>query len=185
MIRKLFALIMFLISAAAIVMVLFGVVAVWDNETISTISSTLGGDSIKEEFSGLEYFLGKTNKDNLLNFKMSTVGMALLACLALTAILALVRVISPGSGGDILAGLLVLAALAAGIMLLVCTQEFAIEFDTENSVTINSYATLTGKSIYEVVSKGLSIGSASIIAALCCLANVVLGVLDTIFNRKK
>ncbi len=185
MIRKLFALIMFLISAAAIVMTLFGVVAVWDNEAMSTISSTFGGDSVKEEFTGLQYFLGKTDKDNILNFKISTVGMVLMACLSLMAILALVRVILPGSGGDILAGLLVLASLAAGILLVACTQKFAIEFDAENSAAINSYAKLTGKSIYDVVSNDLKIGSASIIAALCCLVNVVLGVLDTIFNRKK
>ena len=75
MIRKLFALIMFLLSLGAIVMALFGVVVIWKNDTLDSIAS-LGSTSAKEEYTGLMLFFGKTDKDHLLNFAQNWLGYA-------------------------------------------------------------------------------------------------------------
>jgi hypothetical protein len=185
MIRKLFALIMFLLSLGAIVMALFGVVVIWKNDTLDSIAS-LGSASAKEEYTGLMLFFGKTNKDHLLNFAQNWLGYAVIGCLLASAVCALLRVIMPGTGGDILDGILILASLGAGILLLLVTQKFAIKFDLDNcNALIRVFNGNTQEGMYKFVSGDLAIGAGAILGALCCLANVVLGVLDTMVNRRK
>lgn len=185
MIRKLFALIMFLLSLGGIIMALFGVVLIWQNDTLDTIAS-LGSSTAREEYTGIMLFFGKTDSDHMINFAQSWVGYAVVGCLLASAICAVLRVIMPGSGGDILDGILILASLAAGILLLLLTAKFSLNFDLENcNALIRIYVGNTQEGMYDFVSGDLAVGAGSIMAALCCLANVVLGVIDTMLNRKK
>lgn len=182
MIRKLFALIQFLIALASIIFLVFGVAAVW--ETNNVITAGVVGHS-KEEFTGLNLIFGKTNSEHGFNFEVSVFGIILIVCLAVTGIVSLFRVILPGTGGDILSGVLALTSLALCIMLFLLTQKFAITFDLDNSNPIIVLANNSNDKMYELVKGDLTIGAGAIFAALGCLANVVLSIIDTMLNRKK